>query len=61
MMSFENTELRRKLEEMTESGVEPSNHRALLSEISKEFPNSVQPLESHLSERRYTCGMHVFY
>jgi hypothetical protein len=60
MMSIENKELRRKLEEMTESGVEPSNHRALLAEISKEFMNTLQPLESHLPEGGYTCGMYVF-
>jgi hypothetical protein len=60
-MSVVNNELRRKLEEMTESGIEPSRHRARLAEISSEFPNIIQPLESNLPERRYTCGMSVFW
>ena len=54
-----NIELRRKLEEMAESGAEPSEHRAMLEAISLEFPNTIRPLESSLPEGRYTCGMYV--
>lgn len=60
-MSVENGELRRKLEEMTESGTEPSRHRGRLAEISSEFPNTIKPLELHLPEGGYTCGMYVFW
>jgi hypothetical protein len=56
----ENIELRQRLEEMTESGAEPSKHRDLLEAISIEFPNTIQPLQSSHSEARYTCGMYVF-
>lgn len=60
MSSVENIELRRRLEEMTVSGGAPVNHRVLLRGISKEFPNTIQPLESSLPEDCYTCGMYVF-
>src|SRR5436309_776503 len=56
-----NIELRRKLEEMTESPLEPSEHRAMLKAISVECPNSIEPLESDLPEHQYTCGMYVFH
>src|SRR5690349_1577539 len=60
MTSAENVELRRKLEEMTEGGTEPSKHRALLSAISVDCPNTIRSLESRLPEHQYTCGMYVF-
>jgi len=53
-------EFRRRLEEMTESGTEPSKHRDMLAAISVEVPNTIQPLKSSLPEKGYTCGMHVF-
>ena len=56
----ENIELRQRLQEMTESGAEPSNHHDLLAAISREFPNTIRPLDSGLPENRYTCGMYVF-
>jgi hypothetical protein len=55
-----NIELRRRLEEMTESGSEPPEHRAMLAAISIDVPNTIQPLESRLPDKGYTCGMYVF-
>ena len=55
-----NVDLRRRLEEMTESGSEPSEHGAMLAAISVEIPNTILPLESGHSEKGYTCGMYVF-
>lgn len=45
---------------MTESGTEPSTHAAQLTVISEELPNTIKPLEFHLPENGYTCGMYVF-
>jgi hypothetical protein len=55
-----NVDLRRRLEEMTESGSEPSEHRSMLAAISIEIPNTILPLESSSPEKGYTCGMYVF-
>ena len=51
--------LRKRLQEMTEVE-DVSRHPALLSEITRDYPNTVAVVESCHPLERYTCVMHVF-
>ena len=51
--------LRRKLQEMTESG-DIALHPAMLVAITRDYPNSIQLLQSPSPVSRYTCFMHAF-
>ncbi len=52
-------ELRDALQEMT-TDTAVSRHAALLSELTRRHPNTIQVLPSVYPENRYTCVMHAF-
>jgi hypothetical protein len=53
--------LRQKLRAMTESGLQPYQHRVELQAVSQEIPNTIRVLGHHLAEDQYTCGMHALF
>jgi hypothetical protein len=55
----DNELLRKRVQEMTEVE-DVSRHPALLSEITRDYPNTIAVVESCHPLERYTCVMHVF-
>jgi hypothetical protein len=56
----ENMRLRQRLTQMTESPHQPQEHRAMLDQISRELPNTIQVRECGRDPQSFTCGMHAF-
>jgi len=56
----ETSTLRKKLQEMVQSGPDLRAHRTALQAIASDIPNTIRIVDTDLTEDRYRCGMHAF-
>jgi hypothetical protein len=52
--------LRQKLTQMTEGPHQPQEHSAMLEQISRKLPNTIELRECDRDPKSFTCGMHAF-